>query len=138
MQAQLLPVSPLLASMDDIWYHLWYQVLLMWYQELMISWVYHRYRIPDELSFKSWEIRMLMSLRWGYLFSVPVYYLLEHSLSQFQMWAFHFAFNTTFSSGFQYWLGGFKIRFKFSSYTVIGSSAKHTGSLVETIQNMIY
>ena len=41
---------------------------------------------------------------WGYLFSVPVYYLLEHSLSQFQMWTFHFVLNATFSSGFWYGL----------------------------------
>jgi hypothetical protein len=41
---------------------------------------------------------------WGYLFSVPVYYLLEHSLSQFQMWTFHFALYATFSSGFWYGL----------------------------------
>ncbi len=41
---------------------------------------------------------------WRGVFSVPVYYLLEHSLSQYQMWTFHFALHTTFSSGFLYGL----------------------------------
>jgi hypothetical protein len=34
------------------------------------------------------------------VFSVPVYNLLEHFLSRFQMWTFHFALNATFSIGF--------------------------------------
>ncbi len=32
--------------------------------------------------------------------SVPVYNLLEHFLSQFQMWTFNFELNATFSIGF--------------------------------------
>ncbi len=36
----------------------------------------------------------------GTLLTIPVYYLPEHSMSQFQMWTFHFALNSTFSSGF--------------------------------------
>ncbi len=39
--------------------------------------------------------------RWRHpLFSVPVYNLLEQSLSRVQIWTFHFALKTSFSSGF--------------------------------------
>ncbi len=36
----------------------------------------------------------------GYLFCVPVYNLLEHFLSRFQMWTFHFALYASFFIGF--------------------------------------
>ncbi len=41
----------------------------------------------------------LTTLIWGH-FSVPVYYLLEHFLGQFQMSTFHFSLNASFSIGF--------------------------------------
>ncbi len=51
--------------------------------------------------------------RWrGGVFSVPVYYLLEHSLSRFQMWTFHFALNATFSSGFWNGMQDFPFQWK--------------------------
>ncbi len=47
----------------------------------------------------NWSIWKLE--RWGPgVFSVPVYKLLLHSLSRFQMWTFHFEINTTISIGF--------------------------------------
>ncbi len=50
-----------------------------------------------------WGLNLHIVEHW-YLgtFRFPVYYLLEHSLSQFQMWTFHFALNSTFTSGFRY------------------------------------
>ncbi len=46
----------------------------------------------------NWFLQKLEPWRWrGYLFSVSVYILLEHFLSWFQMWSFHFALNATFS-----------------------------------------
>ncbi len=46
---------------------------------------------------------------WGYygtfwVFSVPVYTLLMHSLSRFQMWTLHFALNASFSIGPGFWV----------------------------------
>ncbi len=51
----------------------------------------------------NWVLNIPRLERWSScVFSVPVYYLLEHSLSRFQMWTFHFALHATFSSGFWY------------------------------------
>ncbi len=51
----------------------------------------------------NWNLSLRKSLleRWGPgVFSVPVYKLLKHSLTRFQMWTFHFALNASFSIGF--------------------------------------
>ncbi len=49
-----------------------------------------------ELKFKFSEVGTLICGQK----SVPVYNLLEHFLSKFQMWTFHFALNTPFLIGF--------------------------------------
>ncbi len=54
-----------------------------------------------------WSCRTVGTLRRGYHFSVPVYNLLEHFQSRFQMWTFHFALNASlsFSILVGFWLG---------------------------------
>ncbi len=68
----------------------------------------------------NWVLNLLRSERWWrgvFRISVPVYYLLEHSLSKIQMCTFHFALHAIFSSGF--WYGMYHVVICTSSLTPV-------------------
>ncbi len=85
------------------------------------------------------DFKLILSLRklerWRRgVFSVPVYNLLEHFQSRFQMWTFHFALNASFSLGFGNGLiseSGILISgsISWSGYTDTGTKCHDTRSL---------